>query len=315
MRVKGIRSVPGKEDVKMSGTFRNRCAVALWVGALFCGSISVQVRAETADEPLRREKARGVVTGIVVEKGSGERLAALRPDRRFALTSTFKAPLCARVWEEGWGARKGRVALGGTVDYAPDFSQRRPDDSVTLDEACRATLRTSDNRAANFVLRLTGGPEALMAWLRSRGDDVTRLDRFEPDLNRWHPDDPRDTTTPAAAAALWRTLDGTLRPEARERWLEALEANETAPHLLRAEPALKHWRIADRTGAGRGTRAYHARVESPSGEVYFVAIHLVVRAADAGLREKDAVLKERLAEVAVLLVRDEKKSFSREATK
>lgn len=162
---------------------------------------------------------------------------------------------------------------------------------------------------------MTGGPEALTAWLRSRGDDVTRLDRFEPDLNRWHPDDPRDTTTPAAAAALWRTLDGTLRPEARERWLEALEANETAPHLLRAEPALKHWRIADRTGAGRGTRAYHARVESPSGEVYFVAIHLVVRAADAGLREKDAVLKECLAEVAALLVRDEKKSFSREATK
>ena len=39
------------------------------------------------------------------------------------------------------------------------------------------------------------------------------------------------------------------------------------------------------------------------------------RAADAGLREKDAVLKERLAEVAALLVRDEKKSFSREATK
>ena len=275
--------------------------LALGAGTALCAE------RETADELRRWEASRGATIGVVVEKPSGERLLAHRPDERFALTSTFKAPLCARVWEEGLEEKKGRVSLGGTVDYAPVFSKKKPDDLVTLDAACRATLRTSDNRAANFVLRMTGGPEALTKWLRDTGDTVTRIDRYEPELNRWTPKDPRDTTTPAAAAGLWRTLDETMGPEARGRWLSALEGNETADHLLRAQPLMKGWRIADRTGSGHNTRAYHARVESPSGDVYYVAMHLVVKGPRVGFEKKDALLNERLDAVATLLAEDAKK--------
>lgn len=276
--------------------------LALGAGTAFCAE------RETTDELRRWETSRGVTVGVVVQKPSGERLLSYRPDVRFALTSTFKAPLCARVWEEGLEEKKGRVSLGGTVDYAPVFSKKKPDDLVTLDAACRATLRTSDNRAANFVLRLTGGPEALTKWLRSRGDAVTRIDRFEPELNRWSPKDPRDTTTPAGATALWRTLDKTMNAQARGRWLGALEANETADHLLRAKTLMKNWRIADRTGSGHNTRAYHARLESPSGDVYYVAMHLVVKGPRAGLEKKDALLNERLDAVVALLAGDAKKA-------
>ena len=284
---------------------KGKIAVALlailWAGTTVCAQNG------SADDLRRWETSRGATIGVVVQKASGERLLAYRPDERFALTSTFKAPLCARVWEEGLEGKKGRVSLGGTVDYAPVFSKKKPDDFVTLDAACRATLRTSDNRAANFVLRMTGGPEALTKWLRSRGYAVTRIDRFEPELNRWTPKDPRDTTTPGAAAALWRTLDETMDTEARVRWLGALEANETGNHLLRADPLMKNWRIADRTGSGHNTRAYHARVEGPSGDVYYVAMHLVVKGPRVGLEKKDALLNERLDAVATLLAENAKK--------
>lgn len=294
-----------------------RKAVGLWGGIAFSVFLvgAVPAGAAVPDDVAAWEKSRGATIGVVVQKASGERLLSYRPDVRFALTSTFKAPLCARMWAAGRGDEKGRVSLGGTVDYAPVFSKKKPDDLVTLDEACRATLRTSDNRAANFVLRMTGGPEALTKWLRNEGDTITRIDRYEPELNRWTPKDPRDTTTPSAAAALWRTLDQTMGSEARGRWLAALEANETADHLLRAESLMKDWRIADRTGSGHNTRAYHARVESPSGAVYYVAMHLVVKGPRVGLEKKDALLKERLAPVAALLAEDEKKAVSSEATK
>ena len=278
------------------------------LSALLVGAMSAQAAAP--GDPAAWEKSRGATLGVVVQKASGERLLSYRSDQRFSLTSTFKAPLCARVWEEGQEGKKGRVSLGGTVDYAPVFSKKKPDDVVTLDAACRATLRTSDNRAANFVLRMTGGSESLTMWLRSRGDTVTRVDRYEPELNRWTPKDPRDTTTPAGATAFWRTLDETMRPEARVRWLGALEANETADHLLRAQPLMKGWRIADRTGAGHNTRAYHARVESPEGDVYYVAMHLVIKGPRVGLEKKDALLNERLEAVAALLAGDAKKASS-----
>lgn len=289
-----------------------RKAVGLWGGIALTAPLVGVVPAGAAapDDVAAWEKARGATLGIVVQKASGERLLSYRSDERLALTSTFKAPLCARVWEEGLDKKKGRVSLGGTVDYAPVFSKKKPDDLVTLDAACRATLRTSDNRAANFVLRMTGGPESLTMWLRSRGDTVTRVDRYEPELNRWTPKDPRDTTTPVGATALWRTLDETMRSEARVRWLSALEANETADHLLRAQPLMKGWRIADRTGSGHNTRAYHARVESPAGDVYYVAMHLVIKGPRVGLEKKDALLNERLEAVAVLLAGDAKKAFS-----
>ncbi len=64
----------------------------------------------------------------------------------------------------------------------------------------KAAQTQSDNGAANILLRNIGGPAALTAFWRALGDDVSRLDRYEPELNTSHDGDPRDTTTPAAMA-------------------------------------------------------------------------------------------------------------------
>lgn len=93
---------------------------------------------------------------------------------------------------------------------------------MTLKEACRAALSQSDNRAANFIFVHTGGPKALTEWLRQKGDNTTRSDRLEPDLNLSGKNEYRDTTTPSNASLNWQRFDSTLPQAAREQWLSDL---------------------------------------------------------------------------------------------
>ncbi|MCV5738039.1 serine hydrolase, partial [Escherichia coli] len=67
-----------------------------------------------------------------------------------------------------------------------------------IEHACEAAMLMSDNTAANLVLNEIGGPKAVTLFLRSIGDNATRLDRLEPRLNEAKPGDKRDTTTPNA---------------------------------------------------------------------------------------------------------------------
>ena len=45
----------------------------------------------------------------------------------------------------------------------------------------------SDNTAANLLINRLGETQAVTAYVRGIGDDVTRLDRMEPDLNVFVP--------------------------------------------------------------------------------------------------------------------------------
>jgi len=74
---------------------------------------------------------------------------------------------------------------------------------------CAAAIEQSDNTAGNLLLDTIGGPVGLTNFARSLGDQMTRLDRKEPELNSAIPGDERDTTTPASMQAdLVRLLAG-----------------------------------------------------------------------------------------------------------
>lgn len=112
-------------------------------------------------------------------------------------------------------------------------------------------MTLSDNTAANLMLDSFGGPAALTAYLRSLGDNVTRLDRRETELNEVKPRDPRDTTSPTAMAELMRkiVLGTALSPSSREQLTAWLVANRTGDTRLRAGVP-KGWRVGDKTGSG-----------------------------------------------------------------
>lgn len=142
------------------------------------------------------------------------------------MTSTVKALACARVYELGLENQSAPISVVEPVTYSPVYGSIEPNTQISLKQACRTALSTSDNRAANFIFKLTGGPQALTAWLREKGDTTTRSDRIEATLNLSGKNEYRDTTTPSNATLNWQWLDTQLTPKAHHQWLADLATNK-----------------------------------------------------------------------------------------
>ena len=177
---------------------------------------------------------------------------------------------------------RGVVEVRSLVQHV-DLS---PQGAMPLSDLCEAAITRSDNTAGNLMLGAIGGPAGLTAYARSLGDAVTRLDRMEPDLNEAAPDDPRDTTSPAAMLAnLRRLLIGDALSEmSKARLAGWLLGNRTGGARLRAHlPA--GWRVGDKTGSGdRGTTNDAGIVWPASGEPILVAAYLTGTEAPADAR-------------------------------
>jgi beta-lactamase class A len=120
---------------------------------------------------------------------------------------------------------------------------------LTLDALCAAAIEQSDNTAGNLLLDAIGGPIGLTDFARSLGDNVTRLDRKEPELNSAISGAERYTTSPAAMCAdLQGLVLGNVLSECSRRQLEDwLQHNETGALMIRAAVP-KTWTIGDKTG-------------------------------------------------------------------
>ncbi|MGX7823490.1 class A beta-lactamase [Actinokineospora sp. 24-640] len=210
-----------------------------------------------------------------VDTGTG-RTVAFRADERFAHASTFKALAAAVVLDETTTPElDGRVRYteADLVAHSP-VTGRHVATGMTLRELCDAAVRHSDNTAANLLLRHLGGPAALDAALTAIGDDVTSVDRVEPELNSAVPGDTRDTSTPRALAEDLRTfvLGDALAAEDRGVLVDWLLRNTTGGKLIRAGvPA--GWRVGDKTGGGGyGTRNDIAVLWPPDGAPIVIAV-------------------------------------------
>jgi len=145
-------------------------------------------------------------------------------------------------------------------------------------------------------LEAIGGPAGLTAYLRTLGDEVSRLDRVEPDLNEAAPGDLRDTTSPRAYAQNLRTLVmGDKLSQASRAQLEAwLIADKVGDKRLRAGlPA--DWRIGDKTGSGERGTANTIAILRPPGRGPLLA-GVFFTDADASMDARNDVHR-RVAEI------------------
>jgi beta-lactamase class A len=178
-----------------------------------------------------------------------------RADERFPMCSTAKVLVASAILDRSTheGAllqRRIKYTAGGMVAYSP-VTEQHVAEGMTVAELCAATLRYSDNTAANLLIELLGGPAAVTAFARAAGDGEFRLDRWEPALNSAIPGDPRDTTTPAAMArSLQRlALGDTLGPLQRQQLQRWLLGNTTGAARIRAG-APADWQVGAKTGTG-----------------------------------------------------------------
>ncbi|AEG93841.1 class A beta-lactamase [Ramlibacter tataouinensis] len=230
--------------------------------------------------------------GVAVLDTADGRLDGHRLDERFPMCSTFKwlagALVLHRV-DAGQERLDRRIRFGREVllPHSPVTGEHAgSQEGMTLAALCEATIATSDNAAANLILRSFGGPAALTGYVRGLGDTMTRLDRWEPELNEATPGDPRDTTTPRAmAGALRAALVGeALSPRSREqlgRWMEATVTN--GQRLRAGLPA--GWRMGSKTGSGaRGTTNDVGIFWPPGRPPVIAAVYLTETQAPDGAR-------------------------------
>lgn len=203
------------------------------------------------------EQARGGRLGVhVLDTADPQASFGHRSDERFGLCSTFKLLLAGMVLQE---ADAGRLALdrpvrfseADLVPYAPVIEQHLAAGQLSVGELARAAQTSSDNVAANLLLRELGGPEAFTQRLREWGDPVSRLDRIEPALNLVPPGELRDTSSPRAMAlSVAKLVAGPLLGEASRGLLKQwLIATDTGLSRLRAGFP-PHWVAGDKTGTG-----------------------------------------------------------------
>lgn len=229
--------------------------------------------------PKEIEDATGGRLGVALVDAEGKLLLGFNRDERFALCSTFKAPLGAAILSGAEGGKfglEGQISFGkgDLLDYAPVVKKNLKRGRMSMAELAAAAIEVSDNSAANLLLPMIGGPEGLTRFLRAHGDDVTRLDRTEPALNENVEGDPRDTTSPAAmAGVMGRLLFRDLKPQSAETLRGWLNASSTGDRRIKAGLP-KGWTSGSKTGSC-GT-AYNdvALVKSPKGEEYLLAIYL-----------------------------------------
>ena len=200
------------------------------------------------------EHATGGKLGVfVIDTGSGRTLA-WRADSRFPFCSSFKAPLAAFVL---WKAERGVLHLDQPVRYgeadligwSPVTRKHVAEGVLTVRELCAAAVDYSDNGAANLLLRQTGGPPALTAWMRTSGDAAFQLSHTEMALNHSHFGEAMDTTTPRAMAESFGRLvmGAVLTPASRALFTDWLVANTTGDKRVRAGLP-SGWRVGDKTG-------------------------------------------------------------------
>lgn len=240
--------------------------------------------------------------------GIDGRRAGWRADERFAYASTFKLFLAACVLER---VQRGRERLDRAIPVRErDMVSHAPvtgpavGSTLTVEALCRATVETSDNPAANILLRELGGLEVFQAWYRGIGDEVTRVDRYETALNSALPGDPRDTTTPRQAVAnLHRVLlDGLLAPDTLELLQTWLLETTTGKARIRAGVP-DGWRVAHKTGTGaRNSYNNIGLAWPPSGPPVAIAVYYT-GARDATSAQLDAVVAEATRMALEALVR------------
>ncbi|WP_437963407.1 class A beta-lactamase [Sorangium sp. So ce260] len=226
--------------------------------------------AQAAPALARIEAQLGGRLGVAaLDTASGARIGH-RAAERFAMCSTFKALLAASLLAR---VDQGQLTLDRRITYreadllehAPVTRARLAEGGLTVEELCAAAVETSDNTAANLLLAQIGGPAGLTAYVRSLGDQVTRLDRDEPALNANTPGDPRDTTTPDAMADTYRVLlvgDRALRAASRARLAAWMVRSKTGLARLRAGLP-SDWVVGDKTGTSGNGAANDVAVAWP----------------------------------------------------
>ena len=243
------------------------------------------------------ETTSGGRLGVAIFDSANGAWTGHRIDERFPMCSTFKWLAAAYVLhrvDRGQEKLDRRIRYGSDalLPWSPETEKHADGSGMTVAELCEAAIAMSDNTAANLILKALGGPSALTHFLRTQGDTVTRLDRWEPDVNTSIPGDGRDTSSPRAMATLLRrwVLEPTLSDGSRERLVQWLRSTNTNTHRL-AAGLPTGWKLGSKTGTGPYGTTNDVGVYWPMGRAPIVAAVFLTESEKSQENREDALAR------------------------
>jgi beta-lactamase class A len=248
-------------------------------------------RGEVSRQLGEMERRHSVRLGVFARNTATGETVRYRADERFPICSVFKTLAVAAVLRDL--DRHGEF-LAKRIHYTEaDIAMSggapvtgKPGNlahGMTVAQLCAAAVSYSDNTAANLLLRELGGPTAVTRFCRSLGDPMTRLDRYESELNSAEPWRLTDSTSPHSIGRDYArlVLGGALESKDRELLTSWLLANTTSGARFRAGLP-ENWLLADKTGTGRyGTANDVGIAWTPDGTPVVLTVLTTKRRQDA----------------------------------
>lgn len=239
--------------------------------------------AERAETSLKKIHQRiGGRLGVhVLDSQSGKRFG-IDENSRYAMASTFKVVLAAALlWQVDRKAftldHRLHIAKADLLANSPavEVKLMSTADAMTVRELLAAVVTQSDNAAANILLRAMGGPSMVTEFFRTLGDNVSRLDRYELELNSNVADDPRDTTTPRAMVDSMLAIftRDVLALSSRALLIDWMTASKTGLDRIRAGLP-KSWNTGDKTGTANTAVNDIVITYPPGRRPIFIAVYM-----------------------------------------
>ena len=244
--------------------------------------------------------AGGRVGAAVALLGTDE-VVVLGADERYPMQSVFKLPLAMKVLD---AVDRGALRLDQPVHVAPsDFVSDRQHspirdqnpDGVTLPLAdlLRAAASGSDGTAADVLLGLVGGPDAVTKFVRGLGVDGLTVAVTEKDMGRDPEAQFENWATPVGAVAVLRALDEGrgLSAGGRTHLLRLLTETGTGPNRIKGRLP-EGTPVAHKTGSSRTVDGVTAATNDigiitlPDGARVAVAVFVSDSPADDATRER-----------------------------
>jgi beta-lactamase class A len=225
------------------------------------------------------------------------RTLSMNAEQRFPMGSVFKLPLAIEVLRR---VDEKKLELDHTYtievsDFSPGWSPIRDNAHgqpvvLTLREVLTYDLGVSDNTAADYLLKLIGGPQNIrtVSGIRiDRSEKEMAADLHKPGGREQYAIDPRDTSTPKAMVELLRMFyekrDG-LSPASHDFAMQTMLGTKTGPKRI-VSVLPKGATFAHKTGTMPGTFNDVGIITSPDGK-HHIAIAMFVKEAKSDEDEK-----------------------------
>lgn len=244
------------------------------------------------------------VSAVLVETGEH---AAFEGSRAFFMASVVKFPVALAVLHL---VDTGKLTLDQEIpvyrsDLAPgagtmarDF---RPGAAFTIRDLMSFMILASDNTACDVLMRVAGGPQAIMARVQALGIRNIRIDRTEKQLAADYRRsrarflrDPRDTSTPDAMAALLAKFQQgeTLQPASTTVLRDLMEQTTLLPNRLKGL-------LPPGTVVGHKTGTYGRAAINDVGIITLpgAAKHIAIAVFTNGSNNPDPVVEHAIAEI------------------